>query len=121
MPIPTACRVGPLYVSGSISGRDRTSGDVPGDLDDEVRQLFDNIRTVLAAGEATTDDVAKFTFTVRDRSVRPLVNQYWVEMFPDPENRPVRHTVEHRVPDPLNIQAEFIAYVVSNGEEETLT
>ena len=58
--------------------------------------MFDNVRRVIEAAGGTPDDIVKMTVWITDRALRPTINKYWVEMFPDPHSRPARHTVAQR-------------------------
>ncbi len=113
--IPTASLVGPLLVSGSISGIDRASGTVPDDIPTQVRNAFDNVRAVLEAAGGTLDDIAKLTFFVADRALRADIDPVWNETFPDPASRPARHAaVYSHLPNGLHLQCELIAYIGGN-------
>lgn len=92
-PIPVASVVGGLLATGGISGRDPVTNEIPEDPAAEVAQAFANLRAVLEAAGASPDDVAKVTVLVQDREVRQHINPVWVEMFPDHESRPARHTL----------------------------
>ena len=49
---------------------------------------------------------------VKSRDIRPLVNEQWVAMFPDEENRPTRHTIQYdALAGGMEMQIQFIAYV----------
>ena len=52
-PIPSASKKGPFAVSGAISGADPETGKVPVELDAQCRQMFDNVRRVMAAAGGT--------------------------------------------------------------------
>ena len=54
-------------------------------------------------------DIGKVTVYLADRDDRKLVNPYWLEMFPDEDDRPVRHTSATSLPAGRFIQIEFIA------------
>lgn len=111
-PIPTAAMVGPLLVSGGISGIDRASGELPDDLPAQVRNLFDNVRAVLAAAGGSLDDVVKFNFFVPDRALRNELNPVWTETFPDRDAQPARHvSVYGALPTGMLLQCEIIAYI----------
>jgi 2-iminobutanoate/2-iminopropanoate deaminase len=111
-PIPAASRKGPFLASGAISGADPESGKVPADLDAQCRQMFDNVRRLIEAGGGTPADIIKMTVWISDRALRPTLNKYWVEMFPDPHSRPARHTVASGdlVP-PMHIQCDILAVI----------
>jgi 2-iminobutanoate/2-iminopropanoate deaminase len=113
--IPTASLVGPLLISGSISGVDRATGTVPDDIATEVRNVFANVQAVVEAAGGTLDDIAKLTFLVPDRSLRAEIDPVWTETFPDPASRPARHaSVYDHLPNGLHLQCELIAYIGGN-------
>lgn len=115
VPIPMAARVGPLLVSSSILGQDPATGELPDDVAAQVALVFANLRRVLEAGGARTDHVAKLTFWVRDRSARAAIDEQWLAMFPDPADRPARHTVPGDLPPAFSVQCEVIAYVTEEN------
>jgi len=92
-PIPSASRVGNMLYTSVISGRDPATGNVPESVDEQAVNAFKNLSNILAKAGATAGDVAHVTVFVRDISVRPHVNTPWVEMFPDENSRPARHTI----------------------------
>jgi 2-iminobutanoate/2-iminopropanoate deaminase len=111
-PIPAASRKGPFVVSGAISGADPESGKVPPDLDAQCRQMFVNVRRLIEAAGGTPDDIVKMTVWIADRALRPTLNKYWVEMFPDPHSRPARHTVASGdFNPPMQVQCDLFAVV----------
>ena len=111
-PIPSACRRGPFVTTGAISGVDPATGKPSPDLDAQCRQMFENVRRVMAAAGGSPEDIVKMTVWITDRSLRETMNRYWVEMFPDPESRPARHTVTSTdLTPPLQIQCDLLAVV----------
>src|SRR5579871_114545 len=90
-PIPAACRIGPFLVSSVIAPRG-ADGVVPEGLDAQCAQVFHNLKALLAAAGATPEQVIKLTVYLKDRAMRPHVNKFWLELFPDPHSRPARHT-----------------------------
>jgi len=109
LPIPQACVVGDLLISGGISPVDPRTGTVPADTEDQVELVFANVRRVLHAAGSSPDDVVKCTVFVRDKALRPILDKHWVQMFPDPQSRPARHTQRIDLADPLQIQLEITA------------
>jgi len=111
-PIPAASRKGPFVVSGAISGADPESGKVPPDLDPQCAAMFANVQRLIEAAGGTPDDIIKMTVWIADRALRPTLNKYWVEMFPDPHSRPARHTVAHGdFTPPMQIQCDLLAVI----------
>jgi 2-iminobutanoate/2-iminopropanoate deaminase len=111
-PIPAASRKGPFVASGAITGADPETGKVPEDLDAQCAAMFANVRRLIAAAGGTPDDIIKMTVWITDRALRPTLNKYWVEMFPDPHSRPARHTVASTdMAPPMQIQCDLLAVV----------
>jgi len=109
-PIPSASRRGPFVVSGAISGADPETGKVPADLDEQCRLMFENVRRVMAAAGGTPDDIVKMTMWITDQALRPILNKHWVEIFPDANSRPARHTLTSRdFTAPMQIQCDLLA------------
>jgi 2-iminobutanoate/2-iminopropanoate deaminase len=114
-PIPSASRRGPFVVSGAISGADPQTGKVPADLDEQCGLMFENVRRVMAAAGGSSDDIVKMTVWITDRALRPILNKHWVEIFPDANSRPARHTLTSRdFAPPMQIQCDLMA-VLSEG------
>jgi 2-iminobutanoate/2-iminopropanoate deaminase len=114
-PIPSASRRGPFVASGAISGADSETGKVPDDLDEQCRLMFENVRRVMAAAGGSPDDIVKMTVWITDRTLRPILNKHWIEIFPDPHSRPARHTVTSAdFTAPMQIQCDLLA-VLSEG------
>ncbi|ODU04521.1 MAG: hypothetical protein ABS81_09625 [Pseudonocardia sp. SCN 72-86] len=109
VPIPQACVVGDLLVSSAISPLDPDSGVVPTDVAKQVEVAFANVRRVLDAAGGSTADVVRCTVLVADKAIRPVVDEHWLLMFPDPTSRPARHTSRIDLPPTLHLQLEITA------------
>lgn len=110
-PIPLGARVGPLICSSGISGKDPATGQLPPDAANQVRLAFANMDALLAAGGATLAHVAKLHITVHDNAVRDAINAEWLARFPDPQDRPARHIVQHDLQHGMVLQIEVTAFV----------
>ena len=107
-PIPVAVKIGNMVYSGAVSGTNEI-GVTPADPDEQIGQVFTNIRRIIEKAGGTVADIAKLDVKLRDMSHRPLVNRYWLEMFPDEHDRPARHTTQSDLPGNLVIQVEIVA------------
>ena len=101
--------VGNLLVSGGISPVDPETGVTPDGADEQVAMVFANVRRVLAAAGDTIGDIVKCTVFVQDKAIRPVVNKYWVEMFPDEASRPARHMLRTDLQSGTRLQLEIMA------------
>jgi enamine deaminase RidA (YjgF/YER057c/UK114 family) len=117
LPIPLASVVGNLLVSGGINPVDPESGATPDDTDEQVAIAFANVRRVLAAAGGTPEDIVKCTVFVQDKAIRPVIDKYWVEMFPDEASRPARHTLRTDLRGRTQLQLEIMA-VLGQGLAE---
>ena len=110
-PIPNACRIGNLVMSGVILGRD-ASGKMPESLDAQCANMFAHMKATVEAAGGTTDDIIKMTVWLKDRSQRGPVNVEWLKMFPDEHSRPARHTVASGdFSPPMQIQCDLVAVI----------
>jgi len=52
---------------------------------------------------------------IADNSLRELLNTEWLACFPDPHDRPARHTVVMDLPMGMLIQIEIVAVVADSS------
>lgn len=92
-PYSQAIRAGGLlFASGQIPLDPATGKIVPGEIEDEARQVLANLAAVLAAGGSSLDRVVKATVYLTDLSLFPRVNAIYARSFSsDPP--PARVTV----------------------------
>jgi reactive intermediate/imine deaminase len=80
-----AARVGnTIWVSGQIPLDPATKELVKGDIEAQIRQVFDNLKAIVVAAGATFDDVVKATVFLIDLSHFALVNKVMAEYFREP-------------------------------------
>ena len=80
-----AVRVGnTIWVSGQIPLDPKTKELVQGDVEAQVRQVFENLKAIVAAAGASFDDVVKATVFLIDLSHFGLVNKVMAEYFREP-------------------------------------
>ena len=73
-----------IWVSGQIPLDPATKELVKGDIEAQVRQVFDNLKAIVAAAGASFDDVVKATVFLIDLSHFALVNKVMAEYFREP-------------------------------------
>jgi len=110
-PVPAASRVGPLLMSGALTGRDPVGGAMPEDLDAQVANVFAHIRALMAAAGGTTDDIVKVTVQLVDYREREALNYCWREMFPDPATMPARQVLAAGLDGGALIHADLVAWL----------
>jgi reactive intermediate/imine deaminase len=80
-----AVRVGnTIWVSGQIPLDPVTKEMVIGDVEAQVRRVFENLQAIVLAAGASLDDVVKATVFLTDLSHFGLVNKVMAEYFREP-------------------------------------
>ena len=80
-----AVRVGnTIWVSGQIPLDPATKEMVKGDIEAQIRRVFDNLNAIVLAAGASLDDVVKATVFLTDLSHFGLVNKIMAEYFREP-------------------------------------
>jgi reactive intermediate/imine deaminase len=80
-----AVRVGnTIWVSGQIPLDPVTNEMVTGDVEAQVRRVFENLKAIVLAAGASLDDVVKATVFLTDLSHFGLVNKVMAEYFREP-------------------------------------
>jgi len=108
-PIPFGARVGNVIYSSAIQGIDADTGKLPDDVAEQARHCFKNLRSFLEVAGATPDDIVRMTCLLKDLGDREALNAQWLEMFPDENDRPARHTSSYDPPGGMKIQIEVVA------------
>ena len=107
-PYSLATRSGNLiFVSGTVGWR--ADGQVPSDFREQTRQMYENVKAVLASGGATMGDVVSTTTYLVRASDYPVLNEVRREYFQkDPPSSAVVVVKELVRPD-LLVEVEAVA------------
>jgi len=96
------------FVSGQ-GPLDPKTGKVVGDtIEEQTSRVLENIKAILAAGDASMADVVKVSAHLSDMSLFERYNRVYASYFPDP--KPTRTTVGSQLPGIL-VEIDAIAYV----------
>ena len=110
-PFSAALRIGNMIFTSAFGGQISETGKSPDDPREQIAQAFVNMRTIVEEGGGRVEDIAKVTVYLNDCNDRDMINAEWVKVFPDENDRPVRHTITSELPGNRVIQMEFIAVV----------
>jgi 2-iminobutanoate/2-iminopropanoate deaminase len=109
--------IGPYSQAMKVGGLLITSGQIPltpagdfvdGDVDAQTRQVFQNLRAVLAAEGLTLANVAKTTVFMQDLAEFAAMNAVFAEEFGD--HKPARSTIQVAgLPKGAKVEIEVIA------------
>ena len=112
-PIPAACMIDGLLMTGIIYGQDPETGKAADGLERQTELMFTHMRAILDAAGMTTEDILKVDVLLLDRSRRGPLNEQWEAMFPDPDNRPVRQAMQADLDNGKLIQCNVTARAAS--------
>jgi reactive intermediate/imine deaminase len=73
-----------VWISGQIPLDPATMQMVSGDIDAEIRRVFDNLKAVAAAASGTLDDAVKVTIFLTDLAHFAKVNEIMATYFTKP-------------------------------------
>jgi 2-iminobutanoate/2-iminopropanoate deaminase len=108
-PYSHAVRVGDLLFVAGQAGINPATGTAPDAFEDQARQAFQNLATVLDAAGSSLQHVAKTTIFLTDVANFPKMNDLYAEFFPT--NPPVRSAPIVQLPRGLLISIECIAAI----------
>ena len=73
-----------VYLSGQIPLTPDTMTLHVGDVTEQIRQVFDNLRAVAEAAGGSLSDIVKLNVFLTDMENYPLVNEIMAEYFQEP-------------------------------------
>ena len=112
-PYSQAVKAGNLmFISGQIP-LDPVTGDlVSQSIEDQAKQVLENVKSICEAAGCSLDDIVKISIFLTDLSNFAVVNDMMKEYFSEPY--PARATVEVSGL-PLGVNVEIEAIVLTNG------
>lgn len=105
-PIPVCVTLGDLILPSVIAGG---GGGGASDPKASIEQAFSNMKNVIEGAGGTLDGIGKITIYLKDFAHREFVNESWVKMFPDENDRPARHVMAADLGENVVIQMDVIA------------
>ena len=113
-PFSQAIRAGDfIFVSGQGPFDSETGEMIGNTIEEQTKQVLENIKAILEAGGATLDDVVKVTSYLNDASYFETYNKVYVTYFSDP--KPARSTIAcELVIEGMLVEIDVVAYVGKN-------
>ena len=101
-----------LFLSGQIPLNPKTGELVKGDIQQQTRQVLENIKGILESQKLGMEDVVKVTIFLKDIGNFSQVNEVYATYFPS--SPPARSTVEvAKLPMDAEIEIEAIASMLA--------
>ena len=112
-PYSQAVRVGTaVYLSGQIALNPETGELNNESLEDEAKQIFENLSHVLEEAGLTENDIVRADIFMTDISQFTLVNEIYETWLGEVEVKPARQTVEvSALPKGASLEVSCIAHV----------
>ena len=112
-PYSQAVKAGNLmFISGQIPLDPQTGDLVSQSIEDQAKQVLENVKSICEAAECSLDDIVKISIFLTDLNNFAVVNDMMKEYFSEPY--PARATVEVSGL-PLGVNVEIEAIVLING------
>ena len=112
-PYSQAVKAGNLmFISGQIPLNPKTGDLVAESIEDQARQVLENVKSICEEAGRSLDDIVKISIFLTDLSNFAVVNDVMKEYFSEPY--PARATVEVSGL-PLGVNVEIEAIVLLNG------
>ena len=112
-PYSQAVKAGNLmFISGQIPLDPKTGDLVSESIDEQAKQVLNNIKSICEAAGQSIDDIVKISIFLTDLENFAIVNEVMKEYFTEPY--PARATVEVSGL-PLGVNVEIEAIVLING------
>ena len=112
-PYSQAVKAGNLmFISGQIPLDPKTGDLVSQSIEDQAKQVLENVKSICEAAGCSLDDIVKISIFLSDLSNFAVVNDMMKEYFSEPY--PARATVEVSGL-PLGVNVEIEAIVLING------
>ena len=101
-----------MFISGQIPLDSETVDLVSQSIEDQAKQVLENVKSICEAAGCSLDDIVKISIFLTDLSNFAVVNDVMKEYFSEPY--PARATVEVSGL-PLGVNVEIEAIVLING------
>lgn len=112
-PYSQAVKAGNLiFISGQVPLNPKTGDLVTESIEDQARQVLDNVKSICESAGQSLDDIVKISIFLTDLNNFAVVNDVMKEYFSEPY--PARATVEVSGL-PLGVNVEIEAIVLING------
>ena len=101
-----------MFISGQIPLDPKTGDLVSQSIEDQAKQVLENVKSIWEAAGCSLDDIVKISIFLTDLNNFSVVNDVMKEYFSEPY--PARATVEVSGL-PLGVNVEIEAIVLING------
>ena len=109
-PYSQAVKVGNLFfISGQVPINPISGKKVSGTIEDQTKQVLENIGNILKAEELSFENIVKVTVYIKKIADFPKMNKIYERCFNI--NPPARTTIQATLPGDFDLEIDAIAYI----------
>lgn len=105
-PLPSGVAKGAFFCVGALTGQQPGTGELASEGVEQAEQALRRVGATVAELGGGPDNIGHVAVWYTDHSMRNVVNEPFVRMFPIPGSRPARHSVVRDLPDGVSVQIE---------------
>lgn len=120
-PVPNAAIHRGMMATSSILGKAPGADTYPADIETQARLCFGYLKDILSAAGATLQDVLSVELYMADKADRDIVNNFWLECWPDPQSRPARNALVSELPAGCKLQLKALVVLPPDAANEVST
>lgn len=113
-PVPLAVQRGDLLFTSGVMGKE-ADGSLPADPGRQMELAFQHMITLTEMAGGNKDSIAHISVVLSDNAHRDHVNEVTIKHWPDPNNRPARHSEQGSTPPDAIVECYMIADVGANS------
>jgi reactive intermediate/imine deaminase len=108
VPLSPAVRAGDfVFISGQVP-TDKSGAIVSGGIEEQTKQVLENVKAALKLAGCTLDDVVKTLVVLTDANDFAAFNKVYAAYFP--QNPPARTTLAARLMIDIKVEIEAVAH-----------
>jgi 2-iminobutanoate/2-iminopropanoate deaminase len=114
--VPHAVRVNDMVYASGLGGTDPVTGEPQGDLKRQIATALQHMRRLVEKAGGSIDNVGRAVGFCNTPEERDMVDQVWMDMFPDPNDKPAFKVLLAKLPPGHLIRIDCVALL---GERRT--
>src|SRR5216683_1848944 len=108
---PDLVKTGNLFFTSGIRGVNRATGELPKDPAEQFLNAWHNLAELVEGAGLSTDSIGLVTNFIDSQDYRAHINTGWLELFPNPANRPARKTTSYPLAHGVGVELQAYGVV----------
>ena len=97
--IPYGIRVNDMVYGGAINGSEPVSGRLSTDVQEQMRVALTKVKDLVESSGGSLDNVARATGFCTTEEHRRLIDEVWMEVYPDEQDKPAFKQILGSLPE----------------------